>query len=110
MAKAPKPAAEKAQETAAPAATQTPAPADAGTEGAAVVQQATPQVAAAAPTEPEPEAPPERRAATVASRIDHDGEIYLPDGVLMLTETEFRDLSKAGALVETSWNDCIQDE
>lgn len=47
----------------------------------------------------------ERRFATVASTIDHDGEVYGPDDVMLLTEAEFGGLAKTGALLEASWDE-----
>lgn len=92
------------------AVADTPAVAAAGAEGAAVEQQTTPVVEAAAPAKPDAEPPPERRGATVASRIEHDGEDYAPDDLILLTETEFRGLARSGALVETRWEDCTAED
>lgn len=49
-----------------------------------------------------------RRVATVRSRIDHDGEVYLADDVIFLTEAEFVALQLTGALVEGAWDDCAE--
>ena len=111
MTRNPKPEAAKPvdQAAATPAADETPAPAAAGTEGAAAVQQTSPQVAAAAPTARQRSEPAEHRLATVTSRIEHDGETYAEGDGIILTEVQFAALHKAGALAEASWDDCEVD-
>lgn len=49
-----------------------------------------------------------QRAATVASRIEHDGEIHAPEDLILLTEAQFLELLPTGALVETAWDDCTE--
>lgn len=49
------------------------------------------------------------RAATVASRIEHDGEIYDVGDVIPLTRAGFDGLAVTGALVETAWDDCAEE-
>ena len=53
---------------------------------------------------------PDRRMATVASVIKHDGDHYGPDDEILLTETEFLSLAPTGALVEDHWDDLSSDE
>lgn len=48
------------------------------------------------------------RAATVASPIEHDGEIHATDDLILLTEAQFEALLPTGALVETAWDDCAE--
>lgn len=111
MTKTPKPATtapkpETAGETVVPTAP------DAGPkESAPEVLPVAPDAEPAAVSTPLPDVParPERRTATVASRIDHDGDIWLPDDLLSLTEEEFAPLAKAGALAERHWDDCLPD-
>lgn len=91
------------------AAAATPASTDAGTEGAAEVQQNTPQVSTAAPTAPTAQPEPandERRAATVASRIEHDGEVYEEYDLIPLTEAQFDTLRRGGSVMDQAWDDC----
>lgn len=90
-------------------ATETPASSDAGTEGAAAVQENTPQVAAAVPTTRAGQLKPvqdERRFATVASRIEHDGEVYAENDLILLTEGQFKALRRGGSIMEEAWDDC----
>ncbi|MEZ5752854.1 MAG: hypothetical protein R3D60_13120 [Paracoccaceae bacterium] len=84
-----------------PAPASTPASQPSETTTAAPVPEPAVQADAGAP---------ERRPATVASRIDHDGEAYLPDDLILVTEAEFAVLFKAGALVESDWDDCAEDD
>lgn len=115
MTKAPKPAS-KPTKDAEPPAEAVPAP----------VADAAPTPELAPKVEPPPPAPaedkgatvadapretlPERRAATVTSRVEHDGEVYQPEDVVLLTLPEFLPLAKAGALVERDWDDCLDDD
>lgn len=50
--------------------------------------------------------PDEKRVATVASAISHDGEDYGVDDVVLLTFDAFEKLRPTGALVEVNWDDC----
>lgn len=47
-----------------------------------------------------------RRFATVASPIEHDGEAYAQDDLILLTEKQFEKLRLTGALQEKTWNVC----
>lgn len=49
-----------------------------------------------------------QRAATVASRIEHDGEAYAPEDLILLTEAQFDELQPTGALVEKTWDGCTE--
>ena len=49
---------------------------------------------------------PDRRFATVASAIEHDGEVAAQDDLILLTEKEFEKLRPTGALQERSWDEC----
>lgn len=115
MTKAPKPASRPtkdaeppAEAASAPGAEAAPTP-----DMAAKVEPPPPAPAedkGATVADPPKETPPERRAATVASRIEHDGEVYQPEDVVFLTLPEFLPLAKAGALVERDWDDCLADD
>lgn len=115
MTRAPKPAG-RPTKAAEPTAEAVPAPVAeaAPTPELATKVEQTPPAAdedkGATVADPPKETLPERRAATVASRIDHDGEAYQPEDVIFLTLPEFLPLAKAGALVERAWDDCLADD
>ncbi|PTX37159.1 hypothetical protein [Gemmobacter caeni] len=48
---------------------------------------------------------PERRIATVASAIEHDGYRFAPGDPIPLTLSEFTGLKGTGALAGASWDD-----
>ncbi|WP_370269236.1 hypothetical protein [Nioella sp.] len=119
MARAAKPTSKPAKEAAPETPAETVAKAvtseasGASEPEAKAAEAKAPELKAAEPTPPaakRSKPDPEWRAATVASRIEHDGETYEADDAIVLTEADFIPLAKSGALIERDWNACLQDE
>jgi hypothetical protein len=64
-----------------------------------------PQIKPASGPIEKPAPPAVHRSATVASTIDHDGEVYLPGASILLTRPAFEALAGTAALEERSWDD-----
>ncbi|GHC28150.1 hypothetical protein GCM10007291_30560 [Gemmobacter nanjingensis] len=64
-----------------------------------------PNLAPILPKGTAPEILSERRIATVASAIEHDGYRFAPGDPIPLTLSEFTGLKGTGALADASWDD-----
>jgi hypothetical protein len=71
----------------------------------ALAPAVAPQIKPASEPADKPDMPVVKRSATVASTIDHDGELYQPGASILLTRPAFEALAGTAALEERSWDD-----